>query len=51
MKNNRKILGVAAVVLAALLMVMAYVAFRPQTAAGAKALTIEVVGNNGASVV
>ena len=51
MKNNRKILGVAAVVLAALLMVMAYVAFRPQTAAGAKALTIEVVDNNGASVV
>lgn len=51
MKRNHKILGVAAIVLAAVVMLLAYTAFRPQTVEGGKAVTIEVVDNAGASVV
>ena len=51
MKKNPKILGVFAVILLAAAMLCAYFAFRPQTVAGSKAITIEVVDNFGASAV
>lgn len=51
MKNSKKIIALAAVVLAAVLMFFAYNAFKPQTSAGSKSLTIEVINAAQESVV
>ncbi len=51
MKNSKKIIALAAVVLVAVLMFFAYTAFKPQTSAGSKSLTIEVINSAQESTV
>ena len=45
MKNSKKIIALVAVVLVVALMAFAYINFKPQTSAGAKAITIEVINS------
>ncbi len=45
MKNSKKIIALVAVILVAVLMFAAYSAFKPQTVAGSKTITIEVVNS------
>ena len=51
MKNSKKIIALVAVVLVVALMAFAYINFKPQTSAGAKSITIEVINSAQESTV